>query len=127
MLPHGAVRGIGIDPTQVSRAVWVIQRPPFRALNKIVIVVPEQAWDLPIQDLCDRVHEGLRFYTRQDLLPFHHLHVIGDPDLYGATSHQVRGHFLSLVPEHLKARVRPGATNLQNDQDWTYAKFHAQI
>ncbi|KAG5999394.1 hypothetical protein E4U54_001872 [Claviceps lovelessii] len=91
------------------------------------VVVPEQAWERLRQDLCDRVQEGLRFYTRQDLLPFHDLHVIDDPDLYRATSHQVRGHFLSLVPEHLKARVRPGATNLQNDQDWTYAKFHAQI
>lgn len=39
----------------------------------------------------------------------------------GATSHQVRDHFQAWVPKNLEDRVRPGATNLDDDVDWHYA------
>ncbi|KAG6000756.1 hypothetical protein E4U21_005027 [Claviceps maximensis] len=41
----------------------------------------QSAWDRMLQDLRGQVQESLRFYIRQDLLPFHDLHVIDDPEL----------------------------------------------
>lgn len=38
-----------------------------------------------------------------------------------ASIYQVRRHFQAWVPENLKTRLRPGATDLDDDVDWVYA------
>lgn len=81
----------------------------------------QTAWVRLLQALRSKVQEELRFYIRQDMLEFHHLHAIDDETLYGATSHQVRDHFQSWVPKNLEDRLRPDAANPQDDVDWLYA------
>ncbi|KAG5951735.1 hypothetical protein E4U53_002384 [Claviceps sorghi] len=81
----------------------------------------QPAWERMLHDVRSTVQEGLRFYLCEDLLPFHHLHVIDDPALYGATSHDVRHHFQSWVAEELEARLRPDATDLEADATWLRA------
>ncbi|EFY96769.2 hypothetical protein X797_009163 [Metarhizium robertsii] len=81
----------------------------------------QTAWDRLLQALRRKVQEDARFYMRQDVLKFHHLHAIDDKTLYGATSSQVRDHFQSWVPKNLEDRLWPDATHPQNDVDWSHA------
>ncbi|KAG6033325.1 hypothetical protein E4U19_006662 [Claviceps sp. Clav32 group G5] len=51
-------------------------------------------------------------YFSRDLVPFHNLHPIDDPSLYGASIDQVRGHFQSWISENIESRLRPQVTSL---------------
>ncbi|KAG6116883.1 hypothetical protein E4U13_001561 [Claviceps humidiphila] len=59
-------------------------------------------------------YKNTDYYISRDLVPFHNLHPIDDPSLYGASMDQVRAHFRSWIPENIKSRLRPEATDLDD-------------
>ncbi|KAG5929742.1 hypothetical protein E4U42_004669 [Claviceps africana] len=84
----------------------------------------QSAWEHMLHDIRSEVQECLRFYVREDLLPLHDLHVIDDPALYGATSHEVRDHFHSWVAEDIKFRLPPKVTELATeDAMWMNPRY----
>ncbi|KAG6033327.1 hypothetical protein E4U19_006664 [Claviceps sp. Clav32 group G5] len=81
----------------------------------------DEDWARMLHRLRSELEQDAAYFICQDLLPIHDLHVIDDPSLYEASIYQVRRHFQAWVPENLKTRLRPGATDLDDDVDWVYA------
>ncbi|KAK8091341.1 hypothetical protein PG994_000846 [Apiospora phragmitis] len=69
------------------------------------------AWDHILDWLRTSVHEDLKYYNREDLLPSHDLHMIDEPALYGATHRPVREHFRSWGFNDLRRKLRPGVVD----------------
>ncbi|KAI0200143.1 hypothetical protein F4808DRAFT_470572 [Astrocystis sublimbata] len=81
----------------------------------------QPAWDSLLQSLRRSIQQSLGYYSREEMLQSHDLHVIDDKTLDGATSHQVREHFQAWVPKNLEDRLQPNATDMEDDLSWIYA------
>ncbi|KAG6137227.1 hypothetical protein E4U12_000752 [Claviceps purpurea] len=77
----------------------------------------DEDWERMLQKIRSELNYDSTDYYLRDLVPFHNLHPIDDPSLYGASMDQVRSHFRSWIPENIKSRLRPEATDLD---DMTY-------
>ncbi|KAG6058559.1 hypothetical protein E4U17_007934 [Claviceps sp. LM77 group G4] len=75
----------------------------------------DEDWERMLQKIRSELDDdSTKYYISQDLVPFHNLHPIDDPSLYGASIDQVRRHFRSWIPENIKSRLRPEATDLDD-------------
>ncbi|KAG6123889.1 hypothetical protein E4U12_000515 [Claviceps purpurea] len=75
----------------------------------------DEDWERMLQKIRSELdYHNTDWYISRDLVPFHNLHPIDDPSLYGASIDQVRGHFRSWIPENIKSRLRPEATELDD-------------
>ncbi|KAI8949279.1 putative muramidase [Xylaria longipes] len=78
----------------------------------------ETAWQRMIAHMNDTVAKELKGENREDLLPYHKLHIIDDD---GATTHAVRDHFLQWVPKDLQSRLSESSKASVEDLELTGA------
>ncbi|KAG6064412.1 hypothetical protein E4U32_000237 [Claviceps aff. humidiphila group G2b] len=75
----------------------------------------DEDWERMLQKIRSQLDDdSTDYYISRDLVPFHNLHPIDDPSLYGASIDQARCHFRSWIPENIKSRLRPEATDLDD-------------
>ncbi|KAG6064411.1 hypothetical protein E4U32_000236 [Claviceps aff. humidiphila group G2b] len=75
----------------------------------------DEDWERMLQKIRSELYyDSTKYYISQDLVPFHNLHPIDDPSLYGASIDQARAHFRSWIPENIKSRLRPETTDLDD-------------
>ncbi|KAG5939349.1 hypothetical protein E4U59_003151 [Claviceps monticola] len=75
----------------------------------------DEDWERMLQKIRSELdYDNSDGHLSRDLVPFHNLHAIDDPSLYGATIDQVRAHFRSWIPENIRSRLRPEATDLDD-------------
>ncbi|KAG6107958.1 hypothetical protein E4U31_008004 [Claviceps sp. LM219 group G6] len=75
----------------------------------------DEDWERMLQKFRSELdYDHTDYYISRDLVPFHNLHPIDDPSLYGASMDQARAHFRSWIPENIKSRLRPEATDLDD-------------
>ncbi|KAG6116884.1 hypothetical protein E4U13_001562 [Claviceps humidiphila] len=77
----------------------------------------DEDWERVLQNIRSELDclDSTDRYINRDLVPFHNLHAIDDPPLYGASIDQVRDHFRSWIPDNVKSRLRPGVTSLRDN------------
>ncbi|KAG5958636.1 hypothetical protein E4U58_005319 [Claviceps cyperi] len=77
----------------------------------------DEDWERMLQSIRSELdYDSTDYYISRDLVPFHNLHPIDDPSLYGASIDQVRSHFRSWIPENIKSRLRPEATSISDNR-----------
>ncbi|KAG5939989.1 hypothetical protein E4U60_000665 [Claviceps pazoutovae] len=75
----------------------------------------DEDWERMLQKIRSELdYDNTDYQLSRDLVPFHNLHAIDDPSLYGASIDQVRAHFRSWIPENIRSRLRPEATDLDD-------------
>ncbi|KAG5939991.1 hypothetical protein E4U60_000667 [Claviceps pazoutovae] len=80
----------------------------------------DEDWGRMLQKIRSELdYDNTDYQLSRDLVPFHNLHAIDDP---GASIDQARHHFRSWIPENIRSRLRPEATDL-NDITYNYLVY----